>query len=84
MHGGEDYVMCVGSESPFPATKLHVHTLTFMVRRPTSGEHMLTALVITGILAASIIGLTILSAIKDLEDDYCASSFEIRSLMLSI
>ncbi len=31
---------------------------------------MLTALLIAGILAASIIGLTIFSAMKDIEDDY--------------
>lgn len=31
---------------------------------------MITALLITGILAASIIGLTIFSAMKDIKDDY--------------
>ncbi len=31
---------------------------------------MFTALLIIGILAASIVGLTIFSAMKDLENDY--------------
>jgi len=40
------------------------------VKGPASGGDMLTALLITAILAVVITGLVILSAMQDLRDDY--------------
>lgn len=42
----------------------------FLLRRPTSGELMLIALLIGGILAVAIAGLVFLSAMQDIADDY--------------
>jgi len=56
------------SSSSDSAIVIFVHY--FLLRRPTSGERMLIALLVTGILIATIVLLVIFSAIQDLADDY--------------
>lgn len=41
-----------------------------IIKQATSGERMVVTLVIIGVLAAAVVGLTIFSAVQDIKDDY--------------